>query len=176
MATSCRRIAGQRRDAQTGGIDYLDAAVQSVFHGEPHSARDAEVIEGVVAGIAEGRRGHRRARELTGILSRTYGRRGLANEGTRRRLLAHREHRRAPIWRATKRIYPGPLFVEHFKKGRAPAGHHRSRRRSGGSAKRLGRDQLLARNGSDNGVRALEDPKRRLPRRKTGADRSEPDK
>jgi adenosine deaminase len=52
---ACRRVARENvEDAQREGIDYVELRFSPYFMAEPHELDLTEVIEGVVAGIAEG--------------------------------------------------------------------------------------------------------------------------
>jgi adenosine deaminase len=114
---ACRRIARENvEDAQREGIDYLELRFSPWFMAEPHQLDPREVIEGVVAGIAEGVAATGVRVNLIGILSRTYG-----AEICRRELealLEYREHFVALDLAGDEANYPAPLFVDHFKKGR----------------------------------------------------------
>jgi len=114
---ACRRIARENvEDAKREGIDYLELRFSPYFMAEPHQLDMAEVIEGVVAGIAEGVAATGVPVKLIGILSRTYGAEICHKELDA--LLAHREHFVALDLAGDEANYPAPLFVDHFKKGR----------------------------------------------------------
>src|SRR3954467_4823401 len=88
---ACRRIARENlEDAQWEGIDYLELRFSPYFMAAPHHLDLNEVIEGVVAGIAEGVESTSVRVNLIGILSRTYGAEICHQE--LKALLAHREH------------------------------------------------------------------------------------
>src|SRR3954469_20095633 len=88
---ACRRIARENvEDAQREGIDYLELRFSPYFMAEPHQLDLAEVIEGVLAGIAEGVESTSVRVNLIGILSRTYGADICHKE--LEALLAQREH------------------------------------------------------------------------------------
>src|SRR5437763_12814977 len=115
-AEACRRIARENvEDAKREGIDYLELRFSPYFMAEPHQLNMAEVIEGVVAGIAEGVAATGVRVKLIGILSRTYGAEICMKE--LEALLAHREHFVALDLAGDEANFPAPLFVDHFKKG-----------------------------------------------------------
>src|SRR5215212_7296526 len=71
---ACRRVARENvEDAKREGIDYLELRFSPFFMAEPHELDLSEVIEGIVAGIAEGVAATGVRVNLIGILSRTYG-------------------------------------------------------------------------------------------------------
>src|SRR3954447_23288263 len=71
---ACRRVARENvEDAKREGLDYLELRFSPYFMAEPHQLDMAEVIEGVVAGMAEGVAATGVRVNLIGILSRTYG-------------------------------------------------------------------------------------------------------
>ena len=114
---ACRRVARENvEDAKREGIDYLELRFSPWFMAEPHALDPREVIEGVVAGIAEGVAATGVRVNLIGILSRTYGA-GIAHKELDA-LLAHREHFVALDLAGDEANYPAPLFVDHFRKGR----------------------------------------------------------
>src|SRR5256714_2009645 len=156
---ACRRIARENvEDAQREGIDYLELRFSPYFMAEPHQLDMAEVIEGVVAGIAEGVATTGVRVKLTGILSRTYGAEVCMKE--LEALLAHREHFVALDLAGDEANFPAPLFVEHFKKGR-DAGWRITVHAGEAGGPPSGRDaiQLLGPERIRHGVRAQEDPK-----------------
>lgn len=114
---ACRRIARENvEDAKREGIDYLELRFSPWFMAEPHGLDPREVIEGVVAGIAEGVETTGMRVNLIGILSRTYGAEIAHQELSA--LLAHREHFVALDLAGDEANFPAPLFVDHFRKGR----------------------------------------------------------
>src|SRR3954471_11611282 len=114
---ACRRVARENvEDAQREGIDYLELRFSPYFMAEPHALDMAEVIEGVVAGIAEGVESTSVRVNLIGILSRTYGAEICHQE--LKALLARREHFVALDLAGDEANFPASLFVDHFKKGR----------------------------------------------------------
>ena len=114
---ACRRIARENvEDARREGIDYLELRFSPWFMAEPHQLDPWEVIEGVVAGIAEGVAATGVRVNLIGILSRTYGAEICDKE--LKALLAHRDDFVALDLAGDEANYPAPLFVDHFKKGR----------------------------------------------------------
>lgn len=114
---ACRRVARENvEDAQREGIDYLELRFSPYFMAEPHQLDMAEVIEGVVAGIAEGVSATGVRVNLIGILSRTYGAEICMKE--LEALLRYRDHFVALDLAGDEANYPAPMFVEHFKKGR----------------------------------------------------------
>src|SRR2546423_3030143 len=156
---ACRRIARENvEDAKREGIDYLELRFSPYFMAEPHQLDMAEVIEGVVAGIAEGVATTGVRVKLTGILSRTYGAEVCMKE--LEALLAHREHFVALDLAGDEANFPAPLFVEHFKKGRDAGWRitvHAGE--AGGPQSVWDAIQLLGAERIGHGVRALEDPK-----------------
>jgi adenosine deaminase len=114
---ACRRVARENvEDAQREGIDYLELRFSPYFMAEPHELDMAEVIEGVLAGIAEGVEATGVRVNLIGILSRTYGAEIAMKE--LEALLAYRQHFVALDLAGDEANFPAPLFVEHFAKGR----------------------------------------------------------
>jgi adenosine deaminase len=114
---ACRRVARENvEDAQREGIDYLELRFSPYFMAEPHQLDMAEVLEGVVAGIAQGVEATGVQVNLIGILSRTYGAEIAMKELDA--LLAHREHFVALDLAGDEANFPAPLFVDHFAKGR----------------------------------------------------------
>lgn len=156
---ACRRIARENvEDAQREGIDYLELRFSPYFMAEPHQLPMAEVIEGVVAGIAEGVSATGVRVKLIGILSRTYGAEVCHKE--LEALLAYREHFVALDLAGDEANYPAPLFVDHFKKGRDAGWRitvHAGE--AGGPQSVWDAIQLLGAERIGHGVRALEDPK-----------------
>jgi adenosine deaminase len=156
---ACRRIARENvEDAKREGIDYLELRFSPYFMAEPHQLDMAEVIEGVVAGIAEGVAATGVPVKLIGILSRTYGADICHKELDA--LLAHREHFVALDLAGDEANYPAPLFVDHFKKGRDAGWRitvHAGE--AGGPQSVWDAIQLLGAERIGHGVRALEDPK-----------------
>lgn len=156
---ACRRIARENvEDAKREGIHYLELRFSPYFMAEPHQLDMAEVIEGVVAGIAEGVAATGVRVKLIGILSRTYGAEIAHKELAA--LLAHREHFVALDLAGDEANYPAPLFVEHFKKGRDAGWRitiHAGE--AGGPQSVWDAIQLLGAERIGHGVRALEDPK-----------------
>src|SRR5205085_12510507 len=111
---ACRRVARENvEDAKREGIDYLELRFSPYFMAEPHELDMADVIEGVVAGIAEGVEATGMRVNLIGILSRTYGAEIAMKE--LEALLAHREHFVALDLAGAEANYPAVLFVYHFK-------------------------------------------------------------
>jgi adenosine deaminase len=156
---ACRRVARENvEDAKREGIDYLELRFSPYFMAEPHQLDMAEVIEGVLAGIAEGVAATGVRVNLIGILSRTYGAEIAHKELDA--LLAHREHFVALDLAGDEANYPAPLFVDHFKKGRDAGWRitvHAGE--AGGPQSVWDAIQLLGAERIGHGVRALEDPK-----------------
>jgi adenosine deaminase len=156
---ACRRVARENvEDAKREEIDYLELRFSPYFMAEPHQLDMAEVIEGVVAGIAEGVAATGVRVKLIGILSRTYGAEVCMKE--LEALLAHREHFVALDLAGDEANFPAPLFVDHFKKGRdagwritVHAGEAGGPQSVWDAIKLLGAERI------GHGVRALEDPK-----------------
>jgi adenosine deaminase len=156
---ACRRIGRENvEDAQREGIDYLELRFSPYFMAEPHQLEMAEVIEGVVAGVAEGVKATGVRVNLIGILSRTYGADICYKE--LEALLAHRENFVALDLAGDEANFPAPLFVDHFKKGRdagwritVHAGEAGGPQSVWDAIKLLGAERI------GHGVRALQDPK-----------------
>jgi adenosine deaminase len=155
---ACRRIARENvEDAKREGIDYLELRFSPYFMAEPHQLDLTEVIEGVVAGIAEGVAATGVRVNLIGILSRTYGAEICHQE--LKALLAHRDHFVALDLAGDEANFPAPLFVDHFKKGRdagwrvaVHAGEAGGPQSVWDAIKLLGAERI------GHGTRALEDP------------------
>jgi adenosine deaminase len=156
---ACRRVARENvEDARRERIDYLELRFSPYFMAEPHQLDMAEVIEGVVAGIAEGAAATGVRVQLIGILSRTYGAEIAMKE--LEALLAYRQHFVALDLAGDEANYPAPLFVDHFKKGRDAGWRitvHAGE--AGGPQSVWDAIQLLGAERIGHGVRALEDPK-----------------
>lgn len=156
---ACRRVARENvEDAQREGIDYVELRFSPYFMAEPHELEMAEVIEGIVAGIAEGVAATGVRVNLIGILSRTYGSEICHQE--LEALLAYRQHFVALDLAGDEANYPAPLFVDHFKKGRDAGWRitvHAGE--AGGPQSVWDAIQLLGAERIGHGVRALEDPK-----------------
>jgi adenosine deaminase len=156
---ACRRVARENvEDAKREGIDYLELRFSPYFMAEPHQLEMAEVLDGVVAGIAEGVAATGVRVNLIGILSRTYGAEIAMKELDA--LLAHREHFVALDLAGDEANFPAPLFVDHFKKGRDAGWRvavHAGE--AGGSQSVWDAIKLLGAERIGHGTRALEDPK-----------------
>ena len=156
---ACRRVARENvEDAKREGIDYVELRFSPYFMAEPHHLDLAEVIEGVVAGIAEGVEATGVRVNLIGILSRTYGAEIAMKELDA--LLAHREHFVALDLAGDEANFPAPLFVDHFKKGRDAGWRvavHAGE--AGGSESVWDAIKLLGAERIGHGTRALDDPK-----------------
>jgi adenosine deaminase len=156
---ACRRVARENvEDAKQEGIDYLELRFSPYFMAEPHQLDMAEVIEGVIAGIAEGTSATGVRVNLIGILSRTYGAEVCHKELDA--LLAYRQHFVALDLAGDEANFPAPLFVDHFKKGRDAGWRitvHAGE--AGGPQSVWDAIQLLGAERIGHGVRALEDPK-----------------
>src|SRR6476469_9387532 len=156
---ACRRVGHENvEDAQREGIDYIELRFSPYFMAEPHELDMSEVIEGVVAGIAEGVAATGVRVNLIGILSRTYGAEVCMKE--LEALLAHRQHFVALDLAGDEANFPAPLFVDHFKKGRDAGWRitvHAGE--AGGPQSVWDAIQLLGAERIGHGVRALEDPK-----------------
>ncbi|HVF73104.1 MAG TPA: adenosine deaminase [Chthoniobacterales bacterium] len=156
---ACRRVARENvEDAKREGIDYLELRFSPYFMAEPHGLDLSEVIEGVVAGIAEGVAATGVRVNLIGILSRTYGAEICHRELDA--LLTHREHFVALDLAGDEANFPAPLFVEHFKKGRDAGWRitiHAGE--AGGPESVWDAIRLLGAERIGHGTRALEDPK-----------------
>ncbi|HEX4630598.1 MAG TPA: adenosine deaminase [Chthoniobacterales bacterium] len=155
---ACRRVARENvEDAHGEGIDYLELRFSPYFMAEPHQLDMAEVIEGTVAGIAEGVEATGVRVNLIGILSRTYGAEICHKELDA--LLAHREHFVALDLAGDEANYPAPLFVDHFKKGRDAGWRITVHAGEAGGAQSVwDAIKLLGAERIGHGARALEDP------------------
>ena len=156
---ACRRVARENvEDAQREGIDYLELRFSPYFMAEPHQLDMAEVIEGTVAGIAEGVEATGVRVNLIGILSRTYGADICHKE--LEALLAHREHFVALDLAGDEANFPAPLFVDHFKKGRDAGWRITVHAGEAGGAQSIwDAIKLLGAERIGHGVRTLDDPK-----------------
>ena len=156
---ACRRVARENvEDAKREGIDYIELRFSPYFMAEPHELDMAEVIEGVIAGTAEGVEATGVRVKLIGILSRTYGAEICHTE--LKALLAYRQHFVALDLAGDEANFPAPLFVDHFKKGRDAGWRitvHAGE--AGGPQSVWDAIQLLGAERIGHGVRALEDPK-----------------
>src|SRR5947209_1869093 len=156
---ACRRVARENvEDARREGIDYLELRFSPWFMAEPNGLDPREVIEGVVAGIAEGTAATGIEVNLIGILSRTYGAEICMKE--LEALLAHREDFVALDLAGDEANFPAPLFVNHFAKGRDAGWRitvHAGE--AGGSESVWDAIKLLGAERIGHGVRALEDPR-----------------
>src|SRR3954469_12611344 len=154
-----RRVARENvEDAKREGIDYLELRFSPYFMAEPHDLAMREVIEGTVAGIAEGVAATGVRVNLIGILSRTYGAEICYKE--LEALLAHRENFVALDMAGDEANFPAPLFVDHFKKGRDAGWRITVHAGEAGGAQSVwDAIQLLGAERIGHGVRALEDPK-----------------
>src|SRR6266404_2250880 len=153
-----RRIARENvEDAKREGIDYLELRFSPWFMAEPNGLDPLEVIEGVVAGIAEGVEATGVRVNLIGILSRTYGAEIAHKE--LEALLAHREHFVALDLAGDEANFPAPLFVEHFRKGRDAGWRITVHAGEAGGAQSVwDAIKLLGAERIGHGTRALEDP------------------
>jgi adenosine deaminase len=156
---ACRRVARENvEDAQREGIDYLELRFSPWFMAEPHQLDPREVIEGVVAGIAEGVAATGVRVNLIGILSRTYGAEICHQE--LEALLEYRQHFVALDLAGDEANYPAPLFIDHFKKGRDAGWRitvHAGE--AGGPQSVWDAIELLGAERIGHCTRALEDPK-----------------
>lgn len=156
---ACRRVARENvEDAKREGIDYIELRFSPYFMAEPNQLDMAEVIEGVVAGIAEGVAATGVRVNLIGILSRTYGAEICMKE--LEALLAHREHFVALDLAGDEANFPAPLFVDHFKKGRDAGWRVAVHAGEAGGAQSVwDAVNLLGAERIGHGTRALKDPK-----------------
>jgi adenosine deaminase len=156
---ACRRVARENvEDAKREGIDYLELRFSPWFMAEPNQLDPREVIEGIVAGIAEGVETTRLRVNLIGILSRTYG----ADIAMREldALLAYREHFVALDLAGDEANFPAPMFVYHFKKGRDAGWRVTVHAGEAGGAQSVwDAIKLLGAERIGHGTRALDDPK-----------------
>jgi adenosine deaminase len=156
---ACRRVARENvEDAKREGIDYLELRFSPWFMAEPNQLDPREVIDGIVAGIAEGVETTGVRVNLIGILSRTYG----ADIATKEldALLAYREHFVALDLAGDEANFPAPMFVDHFKKGRDAGWRVTVHAGEAGGAQSVwDAIKLLGAERIGHGTRALEDPK-----------------
>jgi adenosine deaminase len=115
---ACRRIARENvLDAKRDGLDYVELRFSPYFQARPHGLDPRDVVEAVVAGVAEGRALTGIEVNLIGILSRTFGPRACAVELDA--LLSQREKIVALDLAGDEKNWPAELFAEHFARGRA---------------------------------------------------------
>jgi adenosine deaminase len=115
---ACRRIARENvLDAKRDGLDYVELRFSPYFQARPHGLDPRDVVEAVVAGVAEGRALAGIEVNLIGILSRTFGPRACAVELDA--LLSQREKIVALDLAGDEKNWPAELFAEHFARGRA---------------------------------------------------------
>jgi adenosine deaminase len=155
---ACRRVARENvEDAKREGIDYLELRFSPWFMAEPNQLDPREVIEGIVAGIAEGVETTRLRVNLIGILSRTYGADIAMKELDA--LLAYREHFVALDLAGDEANFPAPMFVDHFKKGRDAGWRVTVHAGEAGGAQSVwDAIKLLGTERIGHGTRALDDP------------------
>ncbi len=156
---ACRRVARENvEDAKREGIDYLELRFSPWFMGEANQVDPREVIEGTVAGIAEGVETTGVRVNLIGILSRTYGADTAMKELDA--LLAYREHFVGLDLAGDEANFPAPMFVDHFKKGRDAGWRVTVHAGEAGGAQSVwDAIKLLGAERIGHGTRALEDPK-----------------
>lgn len=155
---ACARVAHEAvEDARREGLAYLELRFSPLFIARPHSLAPARVVEAVVDGARRGERTFGVQTNLIGILSRTFG----PAEATREleALLAHRERLVGLDLAGDEARFPGKLFVEHFRRGRAAGWHvtiHAGEAAGAESVWQAVRELGAERIG--HGVRAAEDP------------------
>jgi adenosine deaminase len=119
---ACARIARESvEDAAGEGLAYLELRFSPLYMALPHGLDPAAVVGAVVDGVRRGARDYGVRTNLIGILSRTYGPAAATRE--LEALLAHREHLVALDLAGDEARFPGELFVEHFRRGRAAGWH-----------------------------------------------------
>lgn len=119
---ACRRIALENvEDAYKEGLDYVELRFSPLFMAQPHDLNPEKVVEGVVAGIEQGRKRFDIKVNLIGIISRTFGVEQAWVE--LESLLNHQESIVALDLAGDEKNYPGDLFVEHIQKGRSAGWH-----------------------------------------------------
>ena len=115
---ACQRVAYECiGDAAAEGLDYLELRFSPGFMARPHGLDETAVVEAVIEGARCGERDFGVMTRLIGIMSRTFG-----PDACRRELdalLAHRDKIRALDLAGDEARWPGELFREHFRKGRA---------------------------------------------------------
>jgi adenosine deaminase len=156
---ACQRIARENvEDAEREGLDYVELRFSPYFMARQHRLDPAEVVEAVVAGVAEGCAKAKVKVKLIGILSRTFGPEACTVE--LEALLAHRAQITALDLAGDEKNWPAELFTEHFKRGRdagwaitVHAGE------AGGAASVWAAIRELGATRIGHGVRAIDDPK-----------------
>jgi adenosine deaminase len=115
---ACRRVAFENvEDAYGEGLDYVELRFSPLFMAQSHDLNLEGVVEGVVAGIEQGRKDFDIKVNLIGIISRTYGVEQAWVELDS--LLSRKEDIVALDLAGDEANYPGDLFVEHIEKGRS---------------------------------------------------------
>jgi adenosine deaminase len=119
---ACRRIAYENvEDARREGLDYVELRFSPWFMAETHRLNPAGVTAAVVEGVQQAACDSGLPVTLIGILSRTYGPQIAWKELDA--LLTQRPAITALDLAGDEALFPGELFVEHFKRAR-DAGWH----------------------------------------------------
>jgi adenosine deaminase len=155
---ACARIAYEAvEDAARDGLAYLELRFSPLFMAHAHALAPAGVVAAVVDGVARARRDHGLRTNLIGILSRTYGPEAAWRELDA--LLTRRDAIVALDLAGDEVRFPGELFVEHFRRGRAAgwrvtvhAGEAAGPASVWQAVRELGAERL------GHAVRAVEDP------------------
>ncbi len=155
---ACDRIAYESvADAQREGLAYLELRFSPLFMASPHHLDPAGVVEAVVDGVRRAERDLGVRTNLIGIMSRTFGPEAALRE--LEALLTQRAQLVALDLAGDEARWPGALFVEHFRRGRA-AGWHVTVH-AGEAAGPQGVWQALRELGAErigHATRAVEDP------------------
>lgn len=119
---ACRRVAYENvEDAAKEGIDYIELRYSPWFMAEAHNLKPEGVVDAVTDAIRAGERDFGIRANQVGILSRHYGPEIAYKELN---ALLHRANEFAGLDLAgDEALFPGNMFVNHFKKAR-DAGWH----------------------------------------------------
>lgn len=119
---ACRRVAYENvEDAAKEGIDYIELRYSPWFMAEAHNLKPEGVVDAVTDAIRAGERDFGIRANQVGILSRHYGPEIAYKELN---ALLHRANEFVGLDLAgDEALFPGNMFVNHFKKAR-DAGWH----------------------------------------------------
>ena len=119
---ACSRVAYENvEDAYLEGIDYIELRFSPNFMSKPHHLDPEGVVEAIIEGTERARRNFDIKVNLIGILSRTYGPDQCWKE--LESLLPYKDQLVALDLAGDEVNYPGTLFIDHFKEGRAAGWH-----------------------------------------------------